>query len=261
MTLINTFLKNFKEPNWENISLHPEQDVQVTYIDGHNENILIDTRFTHIDLLNFLKEIIPDNCKEYIEQKKDFSFSYKDNNVDEFEINVKFIDEISLITIHKDTSQSIQKLKKHKDFPSAIPSILNFSEKKQKRRSTLISFIISLFIIIISHFVLGRESLIGQILDPTKLTVIVPFTIFWLFFWGLFITYYKRKYLKAIEKVSPKILLIEAAKLLPTVGINELLEELEGDVIRKSPLLKRLEAILIMDFFKLHHPRVLQVIH
>ena len=244
MEIIRLIGKVFAEHGCETIKIETDKAALLGFPDDRKFTSLPDIKFASDDLKKLLSEIAPGNNQDFISGKKPFQFNFPGKHGEFYSIDVTFLNELPVLTFRILSDRKEKSIKLSGSFPAKVPSALSSSESAQNIKSSIIGFCISLFIFVICFVGLQRNSLIGKILDPFEPTALIPFAIFWLFFWGVAILAYRLQRIKKIEITSPKSLLFEATSLLQTLGPIGLSNDLTGEIVVKIPLLYRLQAVL-----------------
>src|SRR5206468_9609587 len=88
-------------------------------------------------------------------------------------------------------------------------------------------------------------SLLAQPFGLQSPIIAVPVAITCIFFWGLAVCAVRWQRVRALERVSQRALVIDVAHALASMGSRRLSRALDGPFCQASPLLRRLQALLI----------------
>jgi|GEM_PF-2719344 len=128
--------------------------------------------------------------------------------------------------------------------PNDVPAALLRSE----RSAGLVSMVFGVGIGVVAGFVLaatGGNSMLGHVFSLRSATSAIPFAILCVFFWGLFICFFRYRKLRAVDSRMQEADLSDLAHSLRTQGVEAQLNALKTyKICDVHPLYRQLRAVL-----------------
>ena len=128
-------------------------------------------------------------------------------------------------------------------FPRDVPRVLVADEARVRRRVALLGVAIGCLSAVALFFLSPRDSMLEHMFDLRSPATSIPIAITSLFFWGMFLCLWRWRRLRALERISPRSLVVDATEILSGRGIADLTRELDGVEVAHSPVLRRLQAV------------------
>src|SRR6185295_4606674 len=131
-----------------------------------------------------------------------------------------------------------------------IPGILKWSDPKMARTALLVGIGLGVLFSVAAFGLSPKGSLLALMFDLRSLSGLIPVSIAVIFFWGAIFCFLRWRRLQAVRLLSGRQLLEEANRQLGSPGpealrrVEALATHLERDGYSRSPLLRRLHAVL-----------------
>jgi|GEM_PF-6441740 len=138
----------------------------------------------------------------------------------------------------------VESLKLNPDYPSGVSGSLLLPEAKLKIRAAIIGISTGVVTSLLIALITKKDSMLGHVFSLRRVETLIPVAISCMFFWAIAVCWLRWRRLKGLERVSSKGLLLHATRILSSSGVEELSKEVEGAECQKSPLLRRLQAVV-----------------
>jgi biopolymer transport protein ExbB/TolQ len=124
------------------------------------------------------------------------------------------------------------------------PKVLKQPEGRARVWAAIGGIILGGCVAALCYSLLPHKSIVGRMFDFSKVEVVVPVSIVAVFFWGLFLCWYRWRLVRVCERASSSKLLTAATSTLSEKGVRKLVAQLQEPVAEFNPLLRRLKALV-----------------
>jgi biopolymer transport protein ExbB/TolQ len=140
--------------------------------------------------------------------------------------------------------QAAQSLKLNVDYPDPVHWSHQWPEARLKMYGAIAGTAFGILVSLAIALIAKKESMLGHMFDLRSVATIIPVSISCMFFWSVALCGLRWLRLRSLERVSSKGLLLQSARILSSSGLEELSKEVEAEECQRSPLLRRLQAII-----------------
>jgi hypothetical protein len=124
------------------------------------------------------------------------------------------------------------------------PSILKQPEGRARVSAAVGGGILGVCLAVLCFFIAPHGSILGRMFDLREVQVILPISILTVFFWGLFLCFYRWQRVRASERVCGFSLVVTATQTLKNEGDQALSTRLAEPNAEFNPLLCRLKGLM-----------------
>lgn len=130
------------------------------------------------------------------------------------------------------------------DLPRKAPLILMWRENRLRIVAGVIGLVLGTVVSWLAWRFAAPGSLLAQMFNIRSLSTTIPVAICWFFFWGLSICAFRSLRLRASRQLSRRSLMLHLAEALSSANLLDIARNLDSDLCRLSPLLRRVHAIV-----------------